>query len=95
MTKIKIDSFLYDVGTSHGSVEGAVENIIALTKESWEAGADLVLLPEYCWCNLIQYSTPHLTLPQLADLFWRDLWPRLQAELSVEGKAVILGSVPL
>lgn len=94
MTKIKIDSFLYDVGSSHGSVEEAVDNIISLTKKSWETGADLVLLPEYCWCNLIQYSTPHLTLPQLADLFWMDLWPKLKDELSVEGKAVILGSVP-
>lgn len=94
MTKMKIDSFLYDVGTDHGSVDAAVADIITLTKNAWANGADLVLLPEYCWCNLIQYSTPHLTLPQLASLFWGDIWPKLKAELAVEGKAVILGSVP-
>ncbi len=89
-----IDSYLYDVGFNHGSIEAVTKDIIDRTKASWASGADMVVFPEYSWCNFMLYSSPGDALEPVAKSFWSLAWPRLKAELSQSGKAVILGSVP-
>ena len=94
MSKIIVDSYLYDVGFNHGSVEGLVTDIIARTKAAWQSGADMVVFPEYSWCNFMLYSSHKDNLVEVANIFWNESWPVLKAELSQQGKAVILGSAP-
>ena len=94
MSKMIIDSYLYDVGKLHASPDAMVEDIIARTKKSWETGADIVVFPEYVWANLMWYSQPYLDLGQWADLFWGTYWPKLEQALTQKDKMVVLGSLP-
>ena len=94
MTAIKIDSYLYDVGLNLGSVEALTKDIVSKTLASWADGADIVVFPEYNWCNLMLYAEPKDALEPVAEIFWSDVWPELKVQLSQSGKAVILGSVP-
>lgn len=89
-----IDSYLYDVGFNYGSVEAATADIISRTKEAWASGADMVVFPEYNWCNFMLYSASKDDLAQVSEWFWGACWDRLKSELSQAGKAVILGSAP-
>ena len=94
MSKLVVDSFLYDVGALHESPNAFVEDIITRTLSSWKSGADIVVFPEYIWANLMWYSSPHLNLGQLADLFWGTYWPEIEKKLSCKDKMVVLGSLP-
>jgi predicted amidohydrolase len=93
MAMLRIHSVCFDIGHDYGSVSNVLDHIINYIQTAWSEGADVVLFPEYMWGALCQYQTPQLTLSELADLFWHDCWPRLQASLSQADKTVILGSV--
>ncbi len=94
MSKLIIDSFLYDVGALHASADAFAEDVISRTINSWDNGSDIVVLPEYIWANLMWYSSPYLDLSQWSDIFWEKYWPKLEKSLSRKGKMVVLGSVP-
>lgn len=89
-----VDCINYDVGMDNGSDEGLVRDVISKTRESWAQGADVVMFPEYTWMNAVQYTSPLPDRHQLAEIFWRKLFPILEAELSASTKTVILGSAP-
>jgi len=91
---LRVHSVCFDLGHNYGSVSGMMDFIIDYTQKAWSNGADVVLFPEYMWGALSQYQSPQPTLASLADQFWHECWPRLIAMLSLEGKTVILGSVP-
>lgn len=88
-----VDCINYDVGCDNRSLDGLVGDVIAKTRASWDAGADVVIFPEYTWVNAVQYAAPMLDRHQLADAFWQNAFAPLKDALCVAGKTVILGSV--
>jgi predicted amidohydrolase len=58
---------------------------------SWDAGADVVLLPEFLWLGLERFTE---NLAQISALFWGTLWPELLRTLARPGKCVVLGTAP-
>ncbi len=91
---ITIDAWTFDVGVDVASAEAYAEACAVRVEESWDSGADIVLLPEYTWAGL----EPHLSggggLRGVADRFWTTIMPGLQQRLSRPDKLVVLGTAP-
>lgn len=93
---LTLDLITFDPGGPAASAVDFAHRIISTVENSWETGADLVLLPEFMWLGLY----PHLPIPpteplrDVAEHFWKELLPVLQERFSVPGKAVVLGTVP-
>lgn len=94
---LTIDAWTVDVGMAAADAGAWMDLLACRVEESWQTGADLVLLPEYCWMGLEPFAAAqdaNEVLSATARLFWNDLWPSLQSRLSLAGKGAVLGSVP-
>lgn len=91
---VTIDAWTFDVGVEVTSVEAYVEACASRVEESWDSGADIVLLPEYTWAGL----EPHLPagggMRGVAETFWTGIMPGLHQRLSRPDKLVALGTAP-
>lgn len=91
---LTLDLITFDPGGPAASAVDFAHRIISTVENSWETGADLVLLPEFMWLGLY----PHLPIPPSEPLrdvatLWKELLPVLQERFSVPGKAVVLGTI--
>ena len=91
MKDLIVDAWTADVGHDFQAPAGFVDSVVSRVLASWEDGADVVLMPEFLWLSLERFVTG---LPQLATLFWEEIFPSLQAKLAQPGKCVVLGTVP-
>lgn len=98
---IVIDAWTFDVGTTEDHVEAMASRV----EQSWNSGADIVLFPEYSWaatpctgCRPPSTSdipqTGPASLHRLAQHFWADHMPVLQARLARPDKLAVLGTAP-
>lgn len=94
METLKLDLWTCDVGAEADTPEDYVQLLCARVHQSWEGGADLVLLPEYSWMGLERFVPGVEKLRGVAGLFWGDHWPILRAQLAREDKAVVFGTAP-
>ncbi len=89
-----IDTYPFDVGADYGSADGCVQHVLDNTLASWDAGADIVLFPEYAWLNLAQYQDG-FELESFAAYFWQSVFPEIKTALEpFKDKMVVLGSAP-
>ena len=94
METLNFDLWTFDVGVAATSAETYASEMTSRVMQSWDDGADVVVFPEYAWMGLAQFVDRKDELRGVADLFWNKLWPRMKRELSREGKAAVLGTVP-
>jgi len=94
MARLTIDLSTCDVGTEAATPEEYAQIISSRIQQSWNSGADVVLLPEYTWMALERFVTHPDKLAGVAALFWNRLWPELQATLAKVGRLAVLGTVP-
>lgn len=92
-----LDLLTFDPGLVCDSAGAYARHVVRRVEESWEAGADLVLLPEFLWMGL----EPHArgapggsALERVAHCFQGDALPELRAALSRPGRAVVAGTCP-
>jgi predicted amidohydrolase len=93
---ITLDLLTFDPGSSGASPALYAAEIVERVCCSWESGADLVLLPEFTWMGLEPLIARHEKEPlqAIATVFWNQLFPTIQGQLSRAQKAVVLGTVP-
>ncbi len=91
---ITIDAWTFDVGVDARSIVGYVEALATRVEQSWDGGADLVLLPEYTWAGLEPLLSQGAGLAGVATEFWQHILPGVHQRLSRPGKAVVLGTAP-
>lgn len=92
----------FDPGLAVSTPEAYAGEVVRLVTQAWTNGADLVMLPEFTWMGLEPFTRSEAdagegTVPPnhaVARLFWDTLYPVLLPQLSQQGKAVVLGSVP-
>ncbi|MBX7207581.1 MAG: hypothetical protein K1X78_04695 [Verrucomicrobiaceae bacterium] len=89
-----LDLWTFDVGVQAATAEAYAEECVRRVEESWGSGADMVLFPEFCWVGLEKFSRRAGGLRAVSDLFWKAMWPAMQARLSREDKAAVLGTAP-
>ncbi len=92
-----LDLVTYDPGQSATTPEAFAHAVVTRVQASWDAGADLVLLPEFLWLGLeplLPGADDSSGLQRVAQVFWSDLLPELQRTLTRPGKAVVLGTCP-
>ena len=89
---MKIDAWNIDVGTVARSAEDYGLQVLTHVEESWADGADLVLLPEYCWMGAERFLQGEAR--GVAQWFWQEFLPQHQGRFRREGKAVVLGTCP-
>ncbi|MDB6139152.1 MAG: nitrilase, partial [Verrucomicrobiaceae bacterium] len=89
-----IDAWTFDVGVDASSIEAYAEACAGRVEESWDSGADIVLLPEYTWAGLEPHLPPDGGLRGVAEAFWAQLLPGLRQRLSRPDKLVVLGTAP-
>jgi predicted amidohydrolase len=94
MDRLRIDLWTIDIGAPSSSPADFAEAVTQRVHESWQAGADLVLLPEFCWLGLERHFPGPDSLHRVADCFWNQLWPDMQRGITRQDKAAVLGSVP-
>ena len=97
MSALTVDLRTFDVGAEAASPQEFAAQVTRLVRESWESGADIVCLPEYLWMGLERFTGETEERPAMAAisrLFWTELWPDLQNELTCKDKAAILGTAP-
>ena len=92
-----LDLLTFDPGLACDSAGAYARHVMRRVEESWESGADLVLLPEFLWMGL----EPHArdapggsALERVAHCFQKEVLPGLRAALSRPGKAVVAGTRP-
>lgn len=91
---MRLDLRTFDVGHVCNTPAEFAAKVVELTRASWNDGAEIVVFPEFTWMGLERFAEEKNALTALSDLFWQNLWPELRNELSVSGKAVVLGTVP-
>lgn len=94
MDPLNVDLWTWDVGVTVASPQAYAALICDRVEESWSAGADVVVFPEYAWMGLETFVTDQARLDGVASLFWEQLWPGVQSRLARPGRAVVLGTVP-
>ena len=94
MDTLNLDLWTCDVGAEADTPEDYAQAIAQRVLQSWDGGADVVLLPEYAWMGLERFVTGHNKVRGVADLFWNEQWPLLRMLLSRSGKAAVLGTAP-
>jgi predicted amidohydrolase len=94
MARLKLDLRTFDVGAAVPTAEAFVDRVVAQVEESWDAGADVVVLPEFLWLGLERFVKGKGALRAVAGLFWAGLWPGVARRLSRKGKSVVLGTAP-
>lgn len=95
-TTLTLDLWTFDVGANDGTLTSCVNEAIQRVEESWDNGADIVVLPEFTWMSLEPFITrkEDSSLKDVALTFWQEVFPALRSRLSRPGKAVVLGTVP-
>lgn len=91
---ITIDAWTFDVGVEATGAEAYAEACASRVEESWDSGADIVLLPEYTWAGLEPHLKESGGLRGVAETFWQGLMPGLLQRLSRPDKLVVLGTAP-
>jgi predicted amidohydrolase len=94
MEALTVDLWTFDVGVSVDSPAAYAREMTRRVGQSWDDGADVVVFPEYAWMGLECFVKGKDKLAGVAKVFWGDVWPGIVKELSREGKAAVLGSVP-
>lgn len=92
-----LDLVTYDPGQPADSPAAFAHAVANRVQTCWDDGADLVLLPEFLWLGLeplLPAAEASSGLDQVARVFWNDLLPELQRELTRPGKGVVLGTCP-
>lgn len=90
---IAIDLCTFDPGAAVKTPAAFAAVVVDCVEDSWDNGADLVLLPEFTWVGLEPLVEPR-TLQRVAEVFWGELLPALKSLLIRPGKAVVLGTAP-
>ena len=85
---MKVDAWNIDVGVTAKNADDYGNQLLNCVEQSWENGADVVLLPEYCWLGAEPYE------PNVEEWFWKSFWPSNRARMLRSNKAVVLGTVP-
>jgi|JI6StandDraft_1071083.scaffolds.fasta_scaffold00821_7 predicted amidohydrolase len=93
---LTLDLVTFDPGMAATDVCAFANAIVKRVEESWDGGADMVLLPEFAWVGLEPLLASDQTKPlrRVAEVFWNDLMPEMTGRLSRQGKAVVLGTAP-
>ena len=94
---LTLDLWTYDAGIGAASAEAYAEEVIRRVEDSWDSGADIVLLPEFMWMGLeplVSRGSFPSPLHAVAHTFWQDLFPSLQSRLSRPDKAAVIGTSP-
>jgi predicted amidohydrolase len=93
---ITVDLLTFDPGPRSSSPALYANEIVERVCCAWDSGADLVLLPEFTWMGLepLIVGNGKEPLKTLAKVFWNQLFPEIQQQLSRAQKAVVLGTVP-
>jgi len=94
MAGLNIDLWTCDIATDAASPQAYAEAIVSRVEQSWDAGADVVVFPEFSWMGLEQFTEGADKLRAVSDVFWNGLWPEIFDRLNRMDKAVVLGSVP-
>lgn len=94
MDTLNLDLWTCDVGAKANAPEEYAQLLAQKVLQSWDGGADVVLLPEYAWMGLERFVSGPRKVRAVAELFWNQLWPILRVTLSRSGKAVVLGTAP-
>ncbi|CAN5796106.1 hypothetical protein BH11VER1_BH11VER1_33820 [soil metagenome] len=94
MEPIKIDLLTFDIGAGADSPGAYAAMITKLVSQSWDEGAEVVLLPEFAWLGLERFVEGENKLAEVATLFWLKLWPDVQKQLSHSSKVCVLGTAP-
>lgn len=92
-----LDLVTYDPGRPAGTPAAYAQAVADCVQARWDAGADLVLLPEFLWVGLeplVSEANAPSGLQAVARCFWRELLPDLQRSLTRPGKGVVLGTCP-
>lgn len=94
---VTLDLLTFDPGLQATSPQSYAEAVLASIEQSWDSGADLVLLPEFTWMGLeplLNLTEAATGLHRVAACFWQELWPSLHERLQRPGKSVVCGTVP-
>lgn len=94
MDTLKLDLWTFDVGTPAADPAAFARLVTDRVVESWDAGADIVVFPEFTWMGLERFVAGPDEIANVADIFWNQLWPDVSAKLARPDKAAVLGSVP-
>jgi predicted amidohydrolase len=94
---LTLDLWTYDVGIGAGSPEAYAEWMVDRVTDSWDNGADIVLLPEFLWMGLeplVAGARIPSSLHLVAHEVWHKLLPGMKRRLLRPDKAVVLGTAP-
>ncbi len=94
MDRLKLDLWTFDVGVSSTDPADFANHVTSRVIESWDAGADIVMFPEFTWMGLERFITGPDKIAGVADLFWNHFGPDIARKLRRPDKAAILGTVP-
>lgn len=94
MDPLKIDLRTFDIGARAESPDAYASMITGLVLQSWDEGAEVVVLPEFAWLGLERFVDGESKLTEVATLFWDKLWPAVRKELSSSRKVCVLGTAP-
>lgn len=94
MARLNLDLWTFDVSAAADSPAAAAALITRRVEESWDAGADIVVFPEFSWLILERFVSGPDPLRKVASLFQNELWPEIRKTLARPGKAAVLGTVP-
>jgi predicted amidohydrolase len=94
MARLNLDLWTFDVSAAADSPAAAAALITRRVEESWDAGADIVVFPEFAWMILERFVSGPDPLRKIASLFHNELWPGIRDSLARPGKAAVLGTVP-
>lgn len=93
-----LDLLTFDPGHPCNNPAAFADEVVRVVRQSWDSGADLVLLPEFTWMGLEALMPQQPGDPShyhtLSRLFWHTLLPTLRQRLDVPGKAAVLGTAP-
>lgn len=89
-----LDVRTFDVGIVADSPEAYAEECLRRVEDSWEEGAEVVLLPELLWVGLERFVAGENPLREVSHLFWAEMMPRIAERFSGSEKAAVLGTAP-
>ena len=91
---VKVEAWTFDVGDAGKTVDHFAEEVMHRVETAWDAGADIVLMPEYLWAALEPLLPGDADMEDIARVVWVDLLPRLKQRLCRKGKHAIVGTAP-
>ncbi len=90
--EVKISAWTFDVGVDASGTQAFIEAMASRVEQSYAAGADIVLFPEYAWAAMP--ALEGLTSDEIADHIWDDVVPALTKRLARADKLAVLGTAP-